>query len=337
MDVDEFIVVGAVAISTAVIFAYLVFIWWMDRYKRQPLRLVLIAFAWGGLGATALGCGATMVVAVPVREWVAPALADLIVVVAAGPILEEMAKGLIFGALVWLSRLDNETDGLIYGAATGLGFAAVENVVYFTATFAAGPEVFWWTVVIRTLFTSMMHAISTALLGYAVGYVQHRELWPRLWLLPFVGFALAAINHGMWNGLVFLSGSDFLSDQLATEALGLGLLFVFLMAVATFVITQLSLMREQKIIEEYLYDEAQRGTLPKEHAEIVPSWRRRRKKGWLPPEVPHRDYVEAATLLAFRRYQRDTATEAYRKHYEEEVKTHRARVRRMLALATGGQ
>ena len=327
--------VGAIGVSTAVIFAYLVVIWWLDRYEREPFWVVLLAFLWGGVGGTTLGCVLSIGMSLPMEALLVPAqYAELVLATVTAPIAEELTKGLIFVFLIFTPYLDNETDGLIYGAASGLGFAVVENMFYFLATAASGdPEVFYATVVVRTLFTSLVHAISTALLGYAIGYVRHRELLPVLWVWPIVGFCLAVVNHAMWNLLAHMSGAELLTEQMAGEAMALAMTFVFFMSAAMFIITQLSLMREQKVIEEYLADEAGRGTLPERHAEIIPSWRTRRKKGWLPPEVPHREYVEAATMLAFRRYQLDTAAEVYRERYREGVEKHRHKVRRLLSEA----
>ncbi len=322
--------VSAVMLSTAIIFGYLIFIWWLDRYEREPFWLVLLTFCWGAIGGTALGCILSLFMSVPLGTFLPELYSDMASSVIIAPLAEEFTKGLIFIILVFTPHLDNETDGLIYGAAAGLGFAAVENILYFLVVAPAGPEVFYATVIMRTLFSALVHTISTALLGYTVGYVRHRKLLPWLWILPVVGFALAVINHGMWNLLAHLSGSQLLSEELAAGAIGLGMLFVFLMGFAMFVITQLSLMREQKIIGKYLVDEAERGTLPKRHAEIVPSWRKRRRRGWLPPDVPHEEYVEAATVLAFRRYQRDTVAPRFRRRYGEDVTRLRRKVRELL-------
>ncbi len=328
---------GAVAISTLVIFGYLLFIWWLDRYEREPLWLVMLTFVWGALGGTALGCMISLFLSVPMTMLVPAVYSELALTVGIAPLAEEFTKGLIFVLLILTPHLDNETDGLIYGAAAGLGFAAVENVLYFLAFAAAGPEVFFATVVMRTLFTSLVHAISTALLGYTVGYVRHRQLKPWLWALPILGFVLAVVNHAFWNLMAVVSGSQFLSDAMSAGALGIGMLFVVLMGATMFAITQFSLMREHKIIRRYLRDEAQQGTLPKEHAEIIPSWRKRRKKGWLSPHIPHEEYVEAATLLAFRRYQTDTVAPRYRDSYNEGVEEYRQKVRQLNNQTARGQ
>ena len=321
---------AAVALSTAMVFSYLVFIWWLDRYEREPFWMVLLVFVWGGVIATALGCTISLLMSVPAAMVLPSVYTDFFSTVVAAPLAEEFTKGLVFAILVLTPHLDNETDGLIYGAAAGLGFAVVENLLYFMATAAVGPEVFFATVVARTLFTSLVHAISSALLGYTVGYVRHRKLTPWLWTLPIVGFGLAVANHALWNLLALVSGSGLIGDTMALGALGLGFGLVVVMSIVMFLLTQFSLSREQKIIKKYLADEAAQGILPGDHAQIIPSWRKRRKKGWLPPHVPQKAYVEAATLLAFRRYQQDTAAPRHKARYGEQVRDYRQKVRQAL-------
>ena len=327
--------VGAVVASTAVLFAYLVFIWWLDRYEREPFWLVLVTFAWGAIGATGLAICLSLVFSLPADALLSETYSTAFSLVIVAPFVEEFTKGLVFAALLLTPHLDNETDGLIYGAAVGLGFAALENLLYFAAAAAEGPEMLISTVVMRTLFSALIHTISSALLGYTVGYVRHRKLLPWLWLFPIAGFAASVINHGLWNFLVSLAIFDSVGETMAAGALGLGVLVVVAMAAVMFALTQWSLWREHKIIARYLCDEARQGTLPRQHAEIIPYWRKRRKKNWLPSRVPRKDYVEAATLLAFRRYQQDTAAPRYRDRYEEDVRKYRAAVGRYMGNKAG--
>lgn len=328
---------GAVAVSTVIIFGYLVFIWWLDRYEREPFWLVLLTFVWGAVGGTMLGCILSVLMDLPMQllnpEIYTTIYGDIYSVVIVAPLAEEFTKGLIFVALLFTPHIDNETDGLIYGAAVGLGFAAVENLAYFATVAMTDPGSLLLVIFLRTFFTALVHTISSALLGFSIGYVRHRKLRPWLWLLPFVGFGLAVLNHALWNFLATMAGSGLLGDAEAAGVVGLGILLVAGMAVVMFGITQLSLNREQRNIKKYLADEAERGTLPPEHAAIIPYWRKRSKKGWLPPQIPQDDYIAAATLLAFRRYQRDTAAPKYHEKYEEEVEEFRAQVRAHLAKA----
>jgi protease PrsW len=322
----------AVALSTLILLCYLGFIWWLDRYEREPVMWVFFTFLWGAFGATCLGVTISMIMQGSLTLVVPEMYSELSSTVFVAPLSEEFTKGLFFLVLIFSGELDNETDGLIYGAAAGIGFALVENLLYFGMTAMTDtPEVFFYTIFMRTFFSALVHTISSALFGYTVGYVRHRKLTPLLWLWPVIGFVLAVANHSLWNLAAVLSGSGLIGQQEGLEMLGLGLLLVIGMSLMMFVMTQLSLSREQKIIKKYLRDEAEHGTLPIDHVEIIPYWRRRRKKGWLPEQVPQNEYLEAATLLAFRRYQADTSAERHEEHYRKEIEQYRQRVREYLS------
>lgn len=314
----------ASAIATMVVFGYLIVIWWMDRYEREPFWLVILTFIWGGVGGTFLGCILSMIMSISMLAVVPEIYMDLYTAVVAAPLAEEFTKGLIFAVLILTPYVDNETDGLIYGAATGLGFAAVENLLYFAAVGISDPDALMYTIVARTMFTALIHTISSALLGFTIGYVRHRELWPKLWVLPIIGFGLAVANHALWNLLAVVSGSGLVDGNVA--AIGIGIVLVVLMSAMMFVITQLSLYREHKIIEKYLADEARRGVLPREHAAVIPYWRKRRKGNWLSPGIPRDAYIQAATMLAFRRYQLETSAERHNRKYQEDVNRYRGEV-----------
>ena len=175
------------------IFAYLVFIWWLDRYEREPFSLVLATFAWGAIGGTCFGCVLSAGPAALMIELFGPETGGLLGAVAVAPLSEEFTKALVFIGLLSTKHIDNETDGLIYGAATGLGFATLENLAYYTT--AADAAGLLGMVIIRTMFTALVHCISSALIGMAIGYARHRS--PKTWVVfLFIGYVAAVVCHG---------------------------------------------------------------------------------------------------------------------------------------------
>ena len=50
---DHAIIFVSLIVAVAPLVALLFFIWWVDRYDREPLKYVFAAFLWGGLGAIA--------------------------------------------------------------------------------------------------------------------------------------------------------------------------------------------------------------------------------------------------------------------------------------------
>jgi RsiW-degrading membrane proteinase PrsW (M82 family) len=321
--------IAAVLAGTLVVFGYLVVIWWLDRYEREPFWMTLLVFAWGGFGGTSMGCLCSMPFVFGATAAGGEVAGEVVGAVIVAPVVEEITKGLAFVFLLLTRHLDNETDGLIYGAATGLGFAAVENIMYAVSFAGEGTETVLVLVAVRTLFSAIVHCISSGILGMSIGFACHRSGAARWVLWPAVGLALAIGNHALWNGIATAMEFEVLGEASALLA-PLGMLIVAAAAAGMFGLTQWSLFREHRVIRKYLLEEAARGVLPVEHASIVPFWSRRSRRGWLPPHVPQQAYIRAATLLAFRHHQLEVARGERRERYLAEIAALRANVQRML-------
>ena len=117
------------------------------------------------------------------------------------PIVEEMSKGLIVAFVFWFRRahITSVTDGIIYAAMAGLGFAAVENVGYYISAAAAGS--LGLTFFLRGILTAPWHALFTSMTGMAlVAAARSRSSNKRIGL-PFLGYAGAVALHATWNTL----------------------------------------------------------------------------------------------------------------------------------------
>lgn len=306
-------------------------VWWMDRYDREPVWLLLLTFAWGGLVATLLSLfgntSASVVLGMVLGGDVAAQLTPVLV----APLVEEPTKAAVL-FLVLLSRnFDNTTDGFVYGAATGLGFAMTENFLYF-ATVAqsagadpvAGALAWGQTVLVRATYCATMHATASACVGAALGWARFRGRWAWLVALPG-GFGAAFAVHGLWNGLLT-----------ADEVLGTGGLLtaanlaVFPLELLTMLgVFQLCLLREQAVLRKELREEALAGVLPAEHVEPLTSFLRRGGP-WLAPTISRKAYLRAATTLGLRRFQERRTTGARKQRYSRDVARLRLEVRGLL-------
>ncbi len=324
------LIVAAVIGSTFVVFSYLLFIWWLDRYEREPLWIVLLVFLWGALGGTCLGCLLSAPFAAVAQLVPIEGAPDVISAVIVAPFAEELTKALVFIPLVLTFHFDNETDGLIYGAAAGLGFAAVENLLYFYSALETGTSAVLTLVIMRTLFSALVHCTSSAILGMAIGYARHRSGAGRWLKWPLIGYFVAVANHAMWNFSASIAGLSGTPNVLRGGLLLLGILLVIGASIVLFVLTQMSLKREHDVIRRFLHEEADRGTLPHEHADIIPYWTKRRKSGWAPSGVDKEDYIRAATLLAFRQHQMEIAEGDRLERYRNEIQQFRKQIRMML-------
>src|SRR5438309_8187768 len=115
----------------------------MDRHHDDPWRLVLVAAAWGAIVATSLVVWGETVWESSAQHTLVPGPGlDTSLAFMAG-ILEELAKGvavlLLF--LVMRNEFDDVVDGIVYGAAVGLGFNYLESISYMTNLYSIfAPE-----------------------------------------------------------------------------------------------------------------------------------------------------------------------------------------------------
>ena len=117
------------------------------------------------------------------------------------PAVEEPAKAVILLGLLASKHFDNTTDGLVYGATVGLGFAMTENYLYFERAHDMGGVDGWTTVVItRSLFSALMHCAASATFGAALGMFRYRGNVKQWVVGPLLGYALAFIIHAFFNG-----------------------------------------------------------------------------------------------------------------------------------------
>ena len=133
---DAVVLLACLLVSATLLLAVVGLTWFIDRYDREPLHLVAAVFLWGAAGAPTL---AVLTLTGLERLGLGAALPGLLSTAVAGPLTEELCKGLGVVLVVLLARsLDNPTDGLVYGTAAGLGFAVTENALYGMGAGAAG-------------------------------------------------------------------------------------------------------------------------------------------------------------------------------------------------------
>ena len=204
--------------------AYVSFFYERRHLSRLTLPTIALSFFYGGL----LG-----VFAASILEPIFVQRLDIFTAFTIG-FIEEFVK--ILGVLVIARRWghDSELDGLILGAAAGMGFAALESTGYaFTAFLESGGSLSATVVVIlmRGILSPLGHGTWTAIL---VGTMFRESKTGRFHLnLKVIGaYLTVVILHGLWDGLpgviAFFTGSGldvFISQSLVGVA---GLIILWL-------------------------------------------------------------------------------------------------------------
>ena len=180
----------------------------IDRNEKEPWRLVLAAVAWGAIVATSLVVWAETVWELSAQRSLVPGPGlDASLAFMAG-IIEEVAKGLAVVLLFLVSRddFDDVVDGIVYGAAVGLGFNFMESVDYMTNLYSIfapeglGPTaagVQWYSRQVLGLFFG--HATYTAFIGAGLGIARQLPRTRQKVMAVLSGFLIAIAGHFSWD------------------------------------------------------------------------------------------------------------------------------------------
>jgi len=175
-----------------------------ERYEREPWFAVLRSFI---IGAT-LGIILALILEIIAVNFYATSLSflreylfiakhkesiDAIVLAAIiAPFIEEATKA--YGIHVSRRYIDEIEDGLVYGASSGFGFAATENLLYEISAFLQGGLISWlYVALVRSISSALVHGSATAMTG--LGYSLKR--FHRGSLLK--GYLSAVLLHSSFN------------------------------------------------------------------------------------------------------------------------------------------
>lgn len=279
----------------------LLVIWWLDRYEREPLGWVALIYALGATVSVGVAMVGSIALDLPIQLSAGAEAAKIAGPVLIAPLIEEPSKAMVLALLLLPGsrHLDGPTDGFVYGAAAGFGFATTENLLYFGSSAMDGDVAQWATlVVLRTLWSGVMHAVATSVVGAGLGWARFRA--PSVGVPTLVMCLAAAMAlHVFWNGMVTFDSIVGADGGLA----GLGLIALPIAFATTFFAFQITILLEAQSLRRELLDEVQRGALDQTFALFAASWTRR-AFGRPPPGLQNPSLaVRDAVRLALRKHQ----------------------------------
>jgi len=266
------VIATVVAFVPAVI--YLFPLIWLDRYDPEPIWLLGLAFAWGALVAVIVSFVINTFFGIAVGIAVSPEAGQAVGAVLSAPIFEEGSKGLGLVILLIFFRkyFDDILDGIVFGGVIALGFATVENVLYYGR--ALGEGGFAALVVIffmRGILSPFAHVSFTAMTGIGCGIARESHNKAVRFIMPVVGYFGAVALHAIWNGMAVIGGFEgFLVGYLVIE-----IPFFLIFAGFAFYIMH----RQNKILREMLAIDIARGLISPELGETATS--AFKSSGWL--------------------------------------------------------
>lgn len=239
-------------------FLYAAFVYWLDRYEKEPKALLGAAFFWGVVIAAGGAFVINTLFGVGIYIFTnSEAAADFGTTSIVAPIVEEILKGLAVGIVFLLFRkeFDSVLDGIIYGGLAGLGFAATENTLYIyrNGYLEGGWEGLFLLVFIRVIVVGWMHAFFTAFtgIGFAVARLNKNILIKII--APFVGLGIAITVHAFHNTLGgLIGGLGGLAIGSLVDWFGWALMFGFIVWL---------IFHERNIVKKQLLEEVNSGII----------------------------------------------------------------------------
>jgi RsiW-degrading membrane proteinase PrsW (M82 family) len=232
---------------------YVLLALWIDRYEPEPAWMLAAAFIWGAVIATAFSAIVNTANGLLIAALAGLEAGDLFSAIISAPIFEEGFKGIaLFIFFLWRKdEFDNIVDGILYAAMLGLGFAMVENVIYYGREFgSSGLEGSLTLFAIRGLALPFIHPLCTSMTGIGLGYARQSVKGCLRYLSPFLGYLAAVTLHGIWNLSASLGGWVIAYFVILIPTL-----------IAVFILLAVVRNREGKILRQYLLTDLQNGRL----------------------------------------------------------------------------
>ena len=160
---------------------------WLDRLEPEPRAMRWNAFLWGG--------GISVLVASVANEFTDASFGTTAALVISAPVAEEIMKSLGILGAAKRNQIDSPLDGVVYAGYVGLGFAMVENIIYFSQAIA--DDDLGLVFVMRGLFSPFAHPFFTLWVGLAIGAAVQKGRSRRIAAVR--GLFLAMALHASWN------------------------------------------------------------------------------------------------------------------------------------------
>ncbi len=247
-------------------FLYAGFVYWLDRYEKEPKVLLGGVFIWGAFVAAGGAFFINTILGVGVYLFSnSESFTELTTSVLIAPIIEETLKGtaVLVVYLIATSEFDSILDGIIYAAITALGFAATENVYYiYHLGFVKGQYSGLLAMAfVRIFLVGWQHPFYTAFMGIGLAISRLNRNTGIKVIAPLAGWCMAIFLHSLHNILAeLLSGIPGL--LVSTMVDWTGWLFVFFVVI-------LALKNEQINLTTQLKEEVTLGNISAEQYQIA--------------------------------------------------------------------
>ncbi len=205
--------------------AICLFIYFKDKYNREPLGYLIRCFLLGMLSAMIAlfveGFGERLLGRIITPGSLLYIIVFSFCVVA---LAEEGSKFFMLKRYAFsTSKFDEPFDGIVYSVMIGMGFATLENIGY---VYEYGMS----TALLRMFLSVPAHACFAVLMGYYAGIAKFSRHEVQTGFLSR-GLLLAIFFHGMFDCFLFLTDSDEVNKYISDGLLILGAFVSYFIAI----------------------------------------------------------------------------------------------------------
>ncbi len=180
--------------------AVCIFIYWRDKFEKEPLRLLIFSFF--------SGCVCTIpavAIQMACNHWgfglprglFNTAIHTFIVVA----LSEELCKFWFLKRYYRHSAFNQPYDGITYAVMVSMGFATVENLLY-----VLGSEKPIESAVVRMFTAVPAHATFGVMMGFFVGMAKFRPRYAFWYML--LGLLIAVLFHGSYDFFLYTGATN---------------------------------------------------------------------------------------------------------------------------------
>ena len=190
---------GLLALAIAPGIAICLFIYFKDKYNKEPLGLLILSFFMGVLSiipAVIIQIALTKPVEHIMGKGMLYTAVFSYLIVALG---EEGSKFLALRFIPYRRKaFDDPFDGIVYAVVVSMGFATLENILYvMDHGFATG--------ILRMFLSVPAHATFGVLMGYHVGLARFDPANKRKYM--FLAIFWPVVFHGTFDFLLFVGNT----------------------------------------------------------------------------------------------------------------------------------
>lgn len=184
------------SIALAPVILIFTYIYFRDKYEREPLGHLILSFILGAAAAypvILVGDVLAKLLGTSDNSGVIGLFFHVLIVIA---LAEEGMKYLVLRLYNYnLKEFDEPYDGIMYAVAVAMGFAALENSLY---VYKYGYE----TGILRMFTAVPSHAAFATAMGYYVGLAKFEGQIKNATWLHIKGLGLAIIFHTIYDYII---------------------------------------------------------------------------------------------------------------------------------------